>query len=159
VGNSHGVAGFPSAEAYKMGSAYPYARVQRFFVRQTIDLGGKTETVDGDLNQFAGSRTADRILLTLGRFAAVYLFDTNKYANNAKSDFLNWSAINAGNFDYAGDGSGYTYGAAAEWYQGRFTLRGGIFDLSKTPAGGVSPLGGTLDPTFSQLQLVGEIEE
>jgi high affinity Mn2+ porin len=62
-------------------------------------------------------------------------------------------------FDYAGDGWGYTYGAAAEWYQGRFTVRAGIFDLSATPAGGISPNGGVLDSTFSQLQVVGEIEE
>ncbi len=62
-------------------------------------------------------------------------------------------------FDYAGDAWGYTYGAAAEWYQGRWTLRGGVFDLSVTPAGGVSPFGSDLDPTFRQFQLVGEIEE
>jgi hypothetical protein len=59
-----------------------------------------------------------------------------------KTDFLNWSLINAGTFDYAGDAWGYTYGAAAEWYLGRFTLRGGIFDMSATPAGGNSPASG-----------------
>jgi high affinity Mn2+ porin len=159
VADTHGAAGFPSAEAYKEGHAYPYARVQRFFVRQTIDLGGETEKVDADLNQFAGSQTANRVVLTAGRFYITDLFDTNKYANNPKGDFLNWSAVNSGMFDYAGDGWGSTYGAAAEWYQGRFTVRGGIFDLSATPAGGVSPLGGTLDPTFTQFQLIGEIEE
>jgi high affinity Mn2+ porin len=156
--DTHGVAGFPSAESYKLGAAYPYTRLQRAFVRQTIDLGGETEKVDADINQFAGSRTADRLVLTLGRFAIVDIFDTNKYANNPKTDFLNWSLINAGTFDYAGDAWGYTYGAAAEWYQGRWTLRGGIFDLSATPAGGVSPAAYGLDPTFDQFQLVGEIE-
>ena len=85
--------------------------------------------------------------------------DTNKYANNPKTDFLNWSVINAGTFDYAGDAWGYTYGAAAEWYQGRWTFRGGVFDLSASPAGGVSPIAYGLDPTFDQFQLVGEIEE
>src|SRR5262249_20967506 len=150
---------FPSAEAYKAGSAYPYARVQRFFIRQTIDLGGKTEKVEADLSQFAGSQTADRLVLTAGRFYITDLFDTNKYANNPKIDFLNWSVVNAGTFDYASDGWGSTYGAAAEWYQGRFTLRGGVFDLSRTPAGGASPLGGVNDPTFKQLEFVGEIEE
>ena len=157
--DSHGAAGFPSAEAYKLGDAYPYARVQRYFVRQTIDLGGETQKVDADINQFAGSQTANRLVLTVGKFAVVDIFDTNKYANNAKSDFLNWSVVNAGSFDYAGDGWGYSYGAAAEWYQGRWTLRGGIFDLSATPAGGISPTGADLDPTFDQFQLVGEIEE
>ena len=155
---THGAAGFPSAESYKLGADYPYARLQRAFVRQTIDLGGETEKVDADINQFAGSETADRLVLTLGRFAIVDMFDTNKYANNPKTDFLNWSVINAGTFDYAGDAWGYTYGAAAEWYQGRWTLRGGIFDLSATPAGGVSPAAYGLDPTLDQFQLVGEIE-
>ena len=62
-------------------------------------------------------------------------------------------------FDYAGDGWGYSYGAAAEWYTGRWTLRPGIFDLSTTPAGDVSPLGYALDANFSNFERVGEIEE
>jgi high affinity Mn2+ porin len=127
--------------SYKLGSAYPYARVQRAFVRQTINLGGAVEKYDEDVNQFAGTRTADRLVPTVGRFGVNDIFDTNKFANNPKIDFLNWTAINAGTFDYAGDGWGYSYGAAAEWYTGRWTLRGGVFDLSTTPAGGVSPLG------------------
>jgi high affinity Mn2+ porin len=159
LANTHGAAGFTNAEAYKLGDAYPYARVQRYFVRETVDLGGETGKVDADINQFAGSQTANRLVLTVGKFAIVDIFDTNKYANNAKSDFLNWSIVNAGTFDYASDAWGYTYGAAAEWYQGRFTLRGGIFDLSATPAGGISPASYGLDPTFDQFQLVGEIEE
>ncbi|MGO9172930.1 MAG: carbohydrate porin [Rhodomicrobium sp.] len=159
LANTHGAAGFPSAEAYKLGLAEPYARVQRYFVRQTVDLGGETQKVDEDINQFAGSQTADRFVLTLGKFAIVDIFDTNKYANNPKTDFFNWASVNAGSFDYAGDGWGFTYGAAAEWYQGRWTLRAGIFDLSQTPAGGVSPLAYGLDPTFGQFELVGEIEE
>jgi len=159
LADSLGVAGFPSAEAYKLGEAYPYARVQRDFVRQTIDLGGETEKVDADINQFAGTQTANRLVLTVGRFGVIDIFDTNKYANNPKTDFLNWSVINSGTFDYAADAWAYTYGAAAEWYQGRWTLRGGIFDLSATPTGGISPLGRGLDQTFEQFQLVGEIEE
>jgi len=157
--DTHGAAGFPSAESYKLGSSTPYARVQRAFLRQTINLGGDTEKVDDDFYQFKGTRTSDRLVLTVGRFGIIDIFDTNRYANNPKSDFLNWTLINAGTFDYAGDGWGYSYGAAAEWYTGRWTFRGGVFDLSVTPAGGVSPLAYALDPTFQQFQTVGEIEE
>jgi len=159
LGDTHGVAGFTSAEAYKVGADYPYAREHRAFIRQTIDLGGETVKVEADINQFAGSQTTNRLVLTVGRFAVVDIFDTNKYANNPKSDFLNWSVVNAGTFDYAADAWAYTYGAAAEWYQGRWTLRGGFFDLSATPTGGISPAGYGLDPTFNQFELVGEIEE
>ena len=131
--DTHGVAGFTSAESYKIGFTYPYARMQRYFVRDTIDLGGETEKVDADFGQFAGTQTANRLVLTFGRFSVVDIFDTNKYANSAKNDFLNWSSVNVGSFDYAGDAWAYTYGAVAEWYQGNWTLRGGFFDMSQTP--------------------------
>jgi high affinity Mn2+ porin len=157
--NTHGVAGFPTGESYKLGSSYPYVRMHRAFLRQTINLGGEVEKVDADISQFAGTRTENRLVLTIGKFAIVDIFDTNKYANSPKTDFLNWSLINAGTFDYAGDGWGYTYGAAAEWYQGSWTLRAGAFDLSASPAGGDSPNGGVLDSTFQQYALVAEIEK
>jgi high affinity Mn2+ porin len=128
-------------------------------LRQTINLGGDIEKVNHDFYQFAGTRSTDRLLFTVGRFAIVDIFDTNRFANNPKVDFLNWSMINAGTFDYAGDGWGYSYGAAAELYTGRWTVRAGIFDLSNTPAGAVSPTAYALDATFQQFQLVGELEE
>ena len=160
VGNAHGLAGYPSGEAYKEGDAWPYARLQRYFLRQTIDLGGETQKVDADINQFAQEQTANRLVLTVGKFGIVDIFDTNKYANNPKNDFLNWTMINTGTFDYAGDAWGFTYGAAAEWYQDRFTVRAGVFDLSTTPAGGAdnAPAYG-LDHNFSQLEFLAEFEE
>jgi high affinity Mn2+ porin len=162
LAETHGLAGFASGEAYKLGFSYPYARVQRYFVRQTIDLGGETQKIDADVNQFAMTTTENRLVLTVGKFGVVDLFDTNKYANNPKVDFLNWSLINAGTFDYAGDAWGYSYGAAAEWYQGRFTLRGGVFDMSAVPAetnNAVTPAAYGLDEGFNQQEFVGEIEE
>jgi high affinity Mn2+ porin len=161
IGNAHGLAGFASAESYKLGWAEPYARVQRAFVRQTIDLGGDAQKVDSDINAFESSTTANRLVLTVGRFQVIDIFDTNKYANNSKVDFLNWTSVNAGSFDYAGDAWAYTYGAAAEWYTGRYTLRAGIFDMSQTPASTASygALGWGADPNFSNLEFVGEIEE
>ena len=147
-----GVAGFPSGEAYKVGAAVPYARVPRYFVRQTIDLGGDTQKVDGSANQFSGSQTANRLVLTVGKFAVTDIFDTNKYAHDPRSDFMNWALIDTGTFDYASDAWGFTYGAAAEWYQGDWTVRGGLFDLS------VVPNDIELDPHFAQFQWVGEIE-
>jgi high affinity Mn2+ porin len=159
LADSHGVAGFPSGEAFKLGATYPYTRLQRAFLRQTIDLGGEGEKVEAGIGQFAGWRTADRVVITVGRFEVPDIFDTNKYANSPRTDFLNWSLINAGTFDFAGDAWEYTYGAAVEWYFGRWTLRGGVFDLSASPEGGISPDAFGLDSTFQQFQLVGEIEE
>ena len=144
--DTHGVAGFSSAEAYKLGAAYPYARVH---APSAADHRSRRrhQKVDADVNQFAGSQTANRLVLTVGRFAVIDIFDTNKYANNPEDDFLNWSLVNAGTFDYAGDAWGYTYGAAAEWYQGRWTLARRRFRSVGNPDRRVSPLAYGLDPT------------
>jgi len=99
-------------------------------VRQTIDLGGEEQKVDAGLNQFSGTQTADRLVFTIGKFGVVDVFDTNKYAHDPRSDFLNWTILDTGTFDYAADAWAYTVGAAAEWYQGPWTLRAGLFDLS-----------------------------
>jgi high affinity Mn2+ porin len=149
---TQGIAGFPSGTAFKAGTSVPYARLPKYFVRQTIDLGGEMQKTDAAFNQFAGSHTADRLVITLGKFAVTDIFDTNKYATNPRRDFMNWALINTGTFDYASDAWGYTYGAAAEWYRGDWTLRGGLFDLSKTPGKA------ELDPTFNQFQWLGEVE-
>jgi high affinity Mn2+ porin len=160
VGNAHGAAGYPSGEAYKLGYAFPYARVQRAFLRETVNLGGEEHKVDADLNQFGQTATDDHLVFTVGKFQIVDIFDTNKYANNPKNDFLNWSLINAGTLNYAGDAWGFSYGAAAEWYKDRFTLRGGVFELSGTPSGGaLNGPGYGLDPNLSQYQAVAELEE
>ena len=133
LSNTLGVAGFTSGEAYKVGNSTPYFRLQRWFLRQTVDLGGASKKVDPDLNQLGGSQSENRLVFTLGKFSAVDIFDTNKYAHDARNDFLNWTIIDTGTYDYAADAWGYTYGAAAEWYQGNWTTRLGLFDLSKIP--------------------------
>jgi len=152
LANTLGVAGFPSGEAYKLGQSYPYARLPRAFIRQTIDLGGDTAKVESGINQFAESTTANRLVLTIGKVAVVDIFDTNRYAHDPRSDFMNWALVDTATFDYAADAWGYTYGAAAEWYQGQWTVRAGLFDLS------IVPNSADLDPRFSQVQWVGEIE-
>jgi len=152
LSGSVGIAGFPSGEAYKVGADYPYTRLHRAFLRQTIDLGGEVQKVDAGLNQFSGSQTSDRLVFTVGKFGVVDVFDTNKYAHDPRGDFLNWTILDTGTFDYAADAWAYTVGAAVEWYQGPWTLRGGVFDLS------IAPNATHLDPTFGQFQWVGEIE-
>jgi high affinity Mn2+ porin len=153
ISNTFGLAGFPSGEAYKFGSATPYVRVPRLFFRQTINLGGESQTVEAAPNQFDGTRSVNNLVVTIGKFSVVDIFDTNPYAGDPKGDFLNWAIIDSGGFDYAADAWAYTYGMAVEWTQSRITLRGGLFDLSRVPNGKALVRG------FGQYELVAEAEE
>ena len=150
--NTLGVAGFPSGEAYKVGRNQPYFRLQRLFFRETIDLDGDRESVAPDLNQLGGYRSANRWVITVGKFSVVDIFDANQYAHDPRNDFLNWAAIDTGSFDYAADAWGYTVGAAAEWYHEAWTARAGLFDLSKVPNSE------HLEPGLHELQVDLELE-
>jgi high affinity Mn2+ porin len=147
-----GVAGFPSGEAYKVGDDNPYVRVQRVFVRDTLNLAGDPEPVAAGPNQFGGTQSANRWVFTVGKIAVTDIFDGNDYAHDSRADFFNWAAVDAGTFDYAADAWGYTVGGAAEWYHGAWTLRGGVFDLSTVPNG----VG--LERGFAEFQMIGEFE-
>ena len=152
LSNTLGVAGFPSGEAYKVGKIEPYVQLQRAFVRQTVDLGGPSLAVDPDQMVLGASHTDNRLVLTAGKFSVGDVFDTNVYAHDPRGDFLNWSLIDAGSFDYAANAWGYTYGLAGEWYQGPWTLRLGLFDMSKDP-NGERP-----DDDFTEFQMIAEGE-
>jgi high affinity Mn2+ porin len=152
LSNTLGAAGFTNGEGSKVGATTPYFRMHRWFLRQTIDLGGETQKLEPDQNQLAGSRSTDRLVFTIGMFSAVDIFDTNKYAHDSRNDFLNWSVIDTGTYDYAADAWGYTYGAAAEWYQGAWTARLGLFALSDVPNSK------KIDGTLQQFQYDAEVE-
>jgi len=152
LSNTVGAAGFPSGEAYKVGKSSPYFRLQRLFFRQSFDLGGDIENVEAGPNQLGGSRTANNLIFTAGKISPTDIFDTNSYAHDPKSDFLNWSLIDAGAFDYAADAWGYSYGLVGEWTQDWWTLRAGLFNLSRVPNTT------ELERGFNQFEAVAEAE-
>ena len=133
LADTYGLAGFSSAEAYKIGRAAPYLRFQRYYLRQTIGLGGETENIDSGQGALAGVVDKNRVTFTVGKYAMVDIFDDNKYAHDGRNGFINWSIVDMGALDYAGDAWSYTDGATAEWRQDNWTARAGIFQLSEVP--------------------------
>jgi high affinity Mn2+ porin len=149
-----GMAGFPSGAAYKVGARNPYFRLPRAFVRQIVGLDeqGQTASADDGPNQLGAPVPADNVTITVGKYSVVDIFDTNRYANNPRADFLNWSLVNSGAFDYAADAWAFTYGGAIEWTQSWWTWRAGVFAMSKLPNSK------DIDGTFGQFELVEEFE-
>ena len=150
--NTLGAAGFPSGEAYKVGRQRPYLRLPRAFIRHTLNTGSLDQQVEADANQFGGPRSAQRWVLTVGKFGVTDVFDASQYAHDPRHDFLNWTAIDAGSFDYAADAWGFTVGAALERYAGDWVARVGLFDLSTVPNSA------HLTPGLHQFQWVAELE-
>jgi high affinity Mn2+ porin len=122
-----GIAGFPNGEAFKVGTGVPNVNLDRAFLRWTIGLGGEQEAVEDAPFQLAGRRQASRLTFTVGKLSAKDIFDNNAYANDPRTQFLNWSLMANGAWDYPADALGFIPGAAVELYQPQWTARYGVF--------------------------------
>jgi high affinity Mn2+ porin len=131
LNSSTGSAGVPNNEAFRVGKTDPILTIPRLFVRQVIGLGGPQEQLDADTLQFAELVDVERITLTAGKISVWDLFDDNKYAHDARTQFLNWALVGNGAVDYAADARGFTNGVAAEYNNAGWALRSGIFQVSK----------------------------
>lgn len=123
----HGLAGFTNGELAKTAGPNPTLYRARAFFRQTVGLGGGTEEREAEMNQFAGQVDKRRLVFTAGNFSVLDVFDNVTYAHDPRTQFLNWSFLTHGAFDYAADARGYTWGAALEYYDGDWAYRIGRF--------------------------------
>lgn len=129
LANTLGVEGFPSAEAFRIGTSVPNGSIARLFIRQTIGFGGDQESIQDDAVDLAGQRDVSRLTITLGRFSAKDIFDNNAYANDARTQFLNWGLGANEAWDYPADAIGFTTGIALELNRPKWTLRYGFFQV------------------------------
>ena len=116
-----------NGEMQKVAGANPKSYVSRAFLRKTWDLEGEQESVESAPNQLAGVRSKNRVVLSAGKMSVVDVFDANPYSHDARSQFMTWSSLAQGSYDYAADAQGYTWGAALEYFQDDWELRIGRF--------------------------------
>jgi high affinity Mn2+ porin len=131
VNNALGADGFPNGEAFRLGTEVPNGAITRLFIRQTIGFGGEEENIEDDQLTLAGKQDISRLTVTLGRFSAKDIFDNNAYANDPRTQFMNWALMANEAWDYPADAIGYTTGLAVELNQQNWTLRYGFFQLPR----------------------------
>lgn len=129
----NGSAAFTNGELTRTASADPHLYRQRLFLRQTWNLGGGEEKVEADLNQMAGMVDKNRVVLTIGNFSILDVFDDNTYAKDPRVQFMNAGFMAPLAYDYAADARGFGYGFTAEWYQGDWAYRIGRMTGPKDP--------------------------
>ena len=122
-----GIAGFPNGEITRVGEVSPTPYFARLFLRQTWGFGGEQEKIEDEANQIAGTQDIDRISLSVGKFAATDFVDNNRYTHDPRTQFLPWSIMYNGAWDYPANVRGYTYGIAIDYNQKYWALRYGIF--------------------------------
>jgi high affinity Mn2+ porin len=130
-----GIAGAPNGETIRVGTTTPRTYLARFYLEQSVDLGPDYEPLPSDQNQLAGRQCRERLTVTLGKLSALDLFDDNTYSHDPRTQFLNWSLMANGAWDYPADTRGYTYGVAAQLILKEWAVRYGIFAMPEEANG------------------------
>lgn len=133
LSNLTGLGGFTNGEIARVSGPTPTFYRARLFLRQTWGMGGGSETVESDANQLAGTVDKRRFVLTAGNLSVLDIFDDNAYSHDPRTQFLNWSVMTHGAYDYAADARGYSWGAALEYFLDDWAIRAGRFSQPKAP--------------------------
>src|SRR3989475_237680 len=128
-----GLGGFTNGEIAHTSGPSPSFYRARLFARQTWGLGGGGEKLESDANQLAGSVDRRRLVLTAGNLSVLDIFDNNSFSHDPRTQFLNWSLMTHGAYDYAADARGYSWGVALEYLSDDWALKAGRFIQPKEP--------------------------
>jgi high affinity Mn2+ porin len=135
ISDLHGLGGMSNSENQKGGKQIPTLYMARAFARQTISFGGESVALDAGQNQFPSTVGSRRLVISAGLMPLIDVFDTNPYAHDGRTQFLNWALLAHGAFDFAADTRGYTWGIAAEYYHNAWAFRLGRYLVPKESNG------------------------
>ncbi|MBI1831995.1 MAG: carbohydrate porin [Planctomycetes bacterium] len=133
-----------NGEISRVGRLEPTPYIARLFFRQTLGFGGEQEKIEDGPNAIAGYRDVNRLTIAFGKMPPTDSFDTNRYANDPRSKFLNWAAIYNVAWDYPANVRGYDYGISFDYNTKDWAIRYGVF-LEPSQANGKD-----FDPHFAR---------
>src|ERR1039457_6405302 len=113
-GQVTGIAGFTNGEIPRVAPATPTPYVARAYLKNTWALSAETEMLEGGANQLTGRVPVCRFTMITGKFAITAFFDNNTYSHDPRRQFMNWSLMSNGAWDYPADTRGYTIGTVQE---------------------------------------------
>jgi len=109
-----GIAGFPNGEVYRVGDPKPKPFIARLYLEQRFPLSKRKEWVEDDLNQVAETTNKDYLSVLVGKFSLTDFFDDSQISHDPRTQFMNWSLMGNGAWDYPANTRGYTLGAIVQ---------------------------------------------
>ncbi len=130
----HGIGGsIQNFELQKTGSETPQLYRSRTYLRQTFRFGGaRTEKVSQPM-LLGGAVDSRRLVLTVGNFTILDVFDRNSVNWDPRQTFFNMAFMTYSSWDFPSDARGYSWGGTAEMYWDDWALRIGRITPPKDP--------------------------
>ncbi len=132
-----GVAGFPNGETFRVGEVAPKIYIARLYFQQNFEWGTEKDTITDDQNQLAGLKSKRYFSFTVGKFGMADFFDGNEFSHDPRTQFMNWSLMDNGAWDYPANTRGYVLGAFTELGQPDWTLRFAFTMVTTTANGAI----------------------
>ncbi len=136
LSNALGVAGFPNVDVVRnptLGAA-PY--VSRVMLHWVLPLSAERAEATRNPLSLQSTLPVRRLEFRLGKMSTADFFDLNAVGSDSHLQFMNWTAVNNGAYDYAADTRGYTYGLMMEYDDRAWAFRFGEM-LMPTVANGI----------------------
>jgi high affinity Mn2+ porin len=124
--NVNGIANQPNGEIPRVSSATPKPYIARLFIQHDFGFGSGKERQESDENQLAGNRPINRYSIYAGHFTVTDYFDNNNYTHDPRTQFMAWSVMYNGAWDYPADTRGYTWAIVQELHTRSWSFRYGI---------------------------------
>ncbi len=123
LSGAYGIAGFSNGETFRIGSPNLALYVARAYLEQKFALGRATELTADDLNQLREYAPEKYLSIRAGKFSLADFFDDNSYSHDPRQQFLNWSLMSNGAWDYPANTRGYTVGGVIEYHSPAGSIR------------------------------------
>jgi high affinity Mn2+ porin len=127
ISNSLGLAGYPNIDVVRtpgLGSplsAAPY--VARAIFRYVLPLSDESEDTEVGALGMLESLPVKRLEFRIGKLSLADFLDVNVVGSDSHFQFMNWTIVNNGAWDYAADTRGYTYAAILEYDDRSWAIR------------------------------------
>ena len=119
-----GLGGASNGETFRVGNPEPTLYMARLFFEQHIAIGKSRAVNQSDEeNKISESIPSSRITISLGKFSLADFFDDNSYSHDSRTEFMNWSLMDNGAWDYAANTRGYTWGGVVEFIKPGYAFR------------------------------------
>lgn len=109
-----GIAGFPNGEVYRVGDPKPKPFIARLYAEQRFALSNRKEKVEDDENQVAETTDKDYLSILFGKFSLTDFFGNSQVSHDPRTQFMNWSLMGNGGWDYPANTRGYTFGTVLQ---------------------------------------------
>ena len=136
ISSMTGLGSEANGDAIRAGAVLPRRPYfARAYFRYIHPLGGETRPLAPGWDEMRESEPVESVQFKIGKFSPIDDFDKNRYANSARTQFINWSLMVNTAWDLASDTRAYTNGGVLSVHQPTWALRYGLFAVPTTTNG------------------------